>query len=65
MAIYSEKVKAKVLPLLPVKDTVIFPAIPTSVEIFDQRALAALTAAKKDDHRHHQLSKIKRKSSVE
>ncbi|MBE6618830.1 MAG: endopeptidase La [Ruminococcaceae bacterium] len=49
MAIYSEKVKAKVLPLLPVKDTVIFPAIPTSVEIFDQRALAALTAAKKDD----------------
>jgi len=49
LAIYSEKVKAKVLPLLPVKDTVIFPAIPTSVEIFDQRALAALTAAKKDD----------------
>lgn len=49
MSIYSEKIKAKLLPLLPVHDIVIFPSVPSSVEVSDEEALSAIKAAQKTD----------------
>ncbi len=49
MSIYSEKIKAKLLPLLPIHDIVIFPSVPSNVEFSDPEALAAIKAAQKAD----------------
>ena len=49
MALYSEKIKAKVLPLVTIGDTVLFPAIPANIEISDARAIAACEAARESD----------------
>lgn len=49
MAIYSEKIKAKLLPLLPIHDIVIFPSVPSNVEVSDEEALAAIRSAQKTD----------------
>ncbi len=49
MSLYSEKIKARVLPLVVVGDTVIFPAIPTNIELNDPKDIAAAQAAKQSD----------------
>ncbi len=49
MSLYSEKIKAKVLPLVVIGDTVVFPAIPSNIEISDPKAIAACEAAKASD----------------
>ncbi len=49
VSLYSEKIKARVLPLVAVGDVVVFPAIPTNIEINDSKAIAAATAAKQSD----------------
>ncbi len=46
MSLYSEKIKAKTLPLVILNDTVIFPAIPSNIQIDDEKSLAAAEAAK-------------------
>lgn len=46
MSLYSEKIKARTLPLVLLGDVVVFPAIPSSVQIEDEKSLAAAEAAK-------------------
>ncbi len=46
MSLYSEKIKAKVLPLVNIGEAVIFPALPANIEIDDERSIAACEAAK-------------------
>ncbi len=49
MSLYSEKIKARVLPLVAVGDVVIFPAVPINIEINDARSIAAAQSAKQSD----------------
>jgi ATP-dependent Lon protease len=45
MSKYIEKVEKNVFPMLRLKNIVIFPSIPTSIEISDEDAVAAVNAA--------------------